>query len=125
MFGGGKTRKYNKKHHKKHHKKVPEVDVLVKSAYGLPDRFEKLAMGRKLTRQVNTPVKAFFNYPRKLVNMSYGGKKLKGVNSKTRKGHKDFITHKGSKHFNRHGHYQKKSVSYKRGRPARPYARYY
>ena len=44
-----------------------------------------------------------------------GGKKShkkghKGARSKTRRGRLDFITHKGSKVFNRRSHYQKKTA---------------
>tara|TARA_A100001015_G_C15009336_1_gene722260 strand:+ start:211 stop:423 length:213 start_codon:yes stop_codon:yes gene_type:complete len=48
-----------------------------------------------------------------------GGKKYrKGSASKTRKGRKNFITHKGSKKYNRKGHRQSKN---KRGTKKRPY----
>ena len=37
--------------------------------------------------------------------------------SKTRKGHLDFVTHKGSKRYNRRGHRQKSSQSKHRYKP--------
>ena len=42
----------------------------------------------------------------------------KGSRSKTRKGRKDFITHKGSKYYNRRGHRQTRNS---KGRKKRPY----
>ncbi len=48
-----------------------------------------------------------------------GGKKYrKGSASKTRRGKKNFVTHKGSKKYNRKGHRQSKN---KRGTKKRPY----
>lgn len=44
----------------------------------------------------------------------------KGSRSKTRRGRKDFITHKGSKKYNRRGHRQSRNS---RGRKGRPYSR--
>ena len=44
----------------------------------------------------------------------------KGSMSKTRRGRKDFITHKGSKKYNRRGHRQSRNS---RGRKGKPYSR--
>tara|TARA_Y100001970_G_C14243165_1_gene866192 strand:+ start:3757 stop:4194 length:438 start_codon:yes stop_codon:yes gene_type:complete len=44
----------------------------------------------------------------------------KGSRSKTRRGRKDFITHKGSKKYNRRGHRQSRNS---RGRKGKPYSR--
>lgn len=41
----------------------------------------------------------------------------KGSASKTRKGRKDFVTHKGDKKYNRRGHRQSKNAKGKRGKP--------
>ena len=43
----------------------------------------------------------------------------KGSRSKTRKGRKDFITHKGSKYYNRRGHRQTRNSKGRKGRPYR------
>jgi|AntAceMinimDraft_18_1070375.scaffolds.fasta_scaffold159878_2 hypothetical protein len=43
----------------------------------------------------------------------------KGMSSKTRKGRKDFVTHKGDKFFNRKGHRQSKSQEKKKSFMAR------
>ena len=45
-----------------------------------------------------------------------GGYK-KGSRSKTRKGRKDFVTHKGSKYYNRKGHRQTRNAKGKKGKP--------
>ncbi len=45
-----------------------------------------------------------------------GGYK-KGSRSKTRKGRKDFVTHKGSKYYNRRGHRQTRNAKGKKGKP--------
>jgi hypothetical protein len=47
---------------------------------------------------------------------SVGGYK-KGSRSKTRKGRKDFVTHKGSKYYNRRGHRQTRNAKGKKGKP--------
>ena len=44
----------------------------------------------------------------------------KGSKSKTRRGRKDFVTHKGSKSYNRRGHRQSRNA---KGRKGRPYSR--
>ena len=44
----------------------------------------------------------------------------KGSRSKTRRGRKDFVTHKGSKKYNRRGHRQSRNS---RGRKGKPYSR--
>jgi hypothetical protein len=51
-----------------------------------------------------------------------GGKRRykKGSRSKTRHGRKDFITHKGSKKYNRKGHRQSRNS---KGRKGKPYTR--
>ena len=41
----------------------------------------------------------------------------KGMKSKTRKGRKDFVTHKGNKFYNRKGKRQTKSRKGKKGKP--------
>ena len=41
----------------------------------------------------------------------------KGSRSKTRKGRKDFVTHKGSKYYNRRGHRQTRNAKGKKGKP--------
>jgi len=46
-----------------------------------------------------------------------GGNPKKGKKSKTRKGRKDFITHKGDKFYNRKGKRQTKSRKGKKGKP--------
>jgi|AntAceMinimDraft_10_1070366.scaffolds.fasta_scaffold41842_4 hypothetical protein len=51
-----------------------------------------------------------------------GGNPKKGMSSKTRKGKRDFVTHKGDKYYNRKGKRQSKSKS---GRKGRPYSRKY
>ena len=43
----------------------------------------------------------------------------KGSRSKTRKGRKDFITHKGSKYYNRRSHRQTRNSKGRKGRPYR------
>tara|TARA_B110000285_G_scaffold58223_1_gene66605 strand:+ start:10125 stop:10472 length:348 start_codon:yes stop_codon:yes gene_type:complete len=49
-----------------------------------------------------------------------GGNPKKGMKSRTRKGRKDFVTHKGDKYYNRKGKRQSRSRS---GRKGRPYSR--
>lgn len=49
-----------------------------------------------------------------------GGYPKKGMASRTRRGRKDFITHKGDKMYNRKGHRQRTN---KKGRKGRPYSR--
>jgi len=51
-----------------------------------------------------------------------GGNPKKGMSSKTRKGKRDFVTHKSDKYYNRKGKRQSKSKS---GRKGRPYSRKY
>jgi hypothetical protein len=46
-----------------------------------------------------------------------GGNPKKGMKSKTRKGRKDFVTHKGNKFYNRKGKRQTKSRKGKKGKP--------
>ena len=46
-----------------------------------------------------------------------GGNPKKGKKSKTRKGRKDFVTHKGDKFYNRKGKRQTKSRKGKKGKP--------
>ena len=41
----------------------------------------------------------------------------KGCASRTRKGRKNFITHKGSKYYNRRGHRQTRNAKGVKGRP--------
>jgi len=49
-----------------------------------------------------------------------GGNPKKRMKSRTRKGRKDFVTHKGDKYYNRKGKRQSRSRS---GRKGRPYSR--
>ena len=49
-----------------------------------------------------------------------GGSPKKGKRSKTRKGRKDFVTHKGNKYYNRKGKRQTKN---RKGRKGKPYSR--
>jgi hypothetical protein len=49
-----------------------------------------------------------------------GGNPRKRMKSRTRKGRKDFVTHKGDKYYNRKGKRQSRSRS---GRKGRPYSR--
>jgi hypothetical protein len=49
-----------------------------------------------------------------------GGNPKKGKKSKTRKGRKDFVTHKGNKYYNRKGKRQTKN---RKGRKGKPYSR--
>lgn len=49
-----------------------------------------------------------------------GGNPKKRMKSRTRKGRKDFVTHKGDKYYNRNGKRQSRSRS---GRKGRPYSR--
>jgi hypothetical protein len=49
-----------------------------------------------------------------------GGNPKKGMKSRTRKGRKDFVTHKGDKYYHRKGKRQSRSRS---GRKGRPYSR--
>jgi hypothetical protein len=49
-----------------------------------------------------------------------GGYPKKGKRSKTRKGRKDFVTHKGNKYYNRKSKRQTKS---RKGRRGKPYSR--
>jgi hypothetical protein len=49
-----------------------------------------------------------------------GGNSKKRMKSRTRKGSKDFVTHKGDKYYNRKGKRQSRSRS---GRKGRPYSR--
>lgn len=46
-----------------------------------------------------------------------GGNPKKGMKSKTRKGKKDFVTHKGNKYYNRKGKRQTKNIKGKKGKP--------
>lgn len=48
-----------------------------------------------------------------------GGNPKKGMASKSRKGRKDFVTHKGDKYYNRKGHRQSKNAKGKRKSPYR------
>lgn len=41
----------------------------------------------------------------------------KGCASKTRKGRLDYVTHKGSKYYNRRGHRQTRNAKGQKGRP--------
>lgn len=49
-----------------------------------------------------------------------GGNPKKGMASKTRKGRKDYITHKGDKYYNRSGKRQTKN---RKGRKGKPYSK--
>ena len=57
---------------------------------------------------------------RRRVKSMKGGNPRKGMKSRTRKGRKDFVTHKGDKYYNRKGKRQSRSRS---GRKGRPYSR--
>ena len=46
-----------------------------------------------------------------------GGNPKKGMASKSRKGRKDFVTHKGDKYYNRKGHRQSRNAKGKRKSP--------
>jgi len=48
-----------------------------------------------------------------------GGNPKKGMASKSRKGRKDFVTHKGDKYYNRKGHRQSRNAKGKRKSPYR------
>jgi len=48
-----------------------------------------------------------------------GGNPKKGMASKSRKGRKDFVTHKGNKYYNRKGHRQSRNAKGKRKSPYR------
>ena len=48
-----------------------------------------------------------------------GGNPKKGMASKSRKGRKDFVTHKGNKYYNRKGHRQTRNAKGKRKSPYR------
>lgn len=48
-----------------------------------------------------------------------GGNPKKGMASKSRKGKKDFVTHKGDKYYNRKGHRQSRNAKGKRKSPYR------
>ena len=48
-----------------------------------------------------------------------GSNPKKGMASKTRKGRKDFVTHKGDKYYNRKGHRQSRNAKGKRKSPYR------
>ena len=54
---------------------------------------------------------------RKNTRRKKGGNPKKGMKSKTRKGRKDFVTHKGDKYYNRNNKRQTRNRSGKKGKP--------
>jgi len=71
---------------------------------------------------VPTPSSTMGGRRRRHAKSMKGGNPKKGMSSKTRKGKRDFVTHKGDKYYNRKGKRQSKSKS---GRKGRPYSRKY
>jgi hypothetical protein len=67
-----------------------------------------------------TPSATMGGRRRRYAKSMKGGNPKKGMASKTRKGKKDFVTHKGDKYYNRAGKRQTKSRT---GRKGRPYSR--
>jgi len=74
----------------------------------------------KSSEPTPTPSATMGGRRRRHVKSMKGGNPKKGMASKTRKGKKDFVTHKGDKYYNRKGKRQTKSKS---GRKGRPYSR--
>ena len=74
-----------------------------------------------VTRKATTPSRMEEGFGPKVFPPKKGGKRrrskkfYKGKASKTRKGRKDFVTHKGDKYFNRKGHRQTKRQGKSKG----------
>tara|TARA_Y100001970_G_C14243165_1_gene866191 strand:+ start:3288 stop:3704 length:417 start_codon:yes stop_codon:yes gene_type:complete len=94
----------------------------VKDAAGkVTSWFSGLFSGNKASTQPGQVTNAS-TQNQQLTTTTGGRKKTKryrkGSRSKTRRGRKDFVTHKGSKKYNRRGHRQSRNS---RGRKGKPY----
>lgn len=77
-------------------------------------------MFKKKTPNPTTPGQAGGRSRRRRRSRSRkGGNPKKGMASKSRKGRKDFVTHKGDKYYNRKGHRQSRNAKGKRKSPYR------
>ena len=97
----------------------------VKDAAGkVTSWFSGLFSGNKGSTQPGQQVTTSSPQNQQLTTTTGGRKKTKryrkGSRSKTRRGRKDFVTHKGSKKYNRRGHRQSRNS---RGRKGKPYSR--
>jgi hypothetical protein len=96
-------------------------DTLGKHASNLGESFTGL-FSKKKTPTATTPGQAGGRSRRRRRSRSRsrkGGNPKKGMASKSRKGRKDFVTHKGDKYYNRKGHRQSRNAKGKRKSPYR------
>jgi hypothetical protein len=92
-------------------------DTLGKHASSLGESFTGL-FSKKKTPTATTPGQAGGRSRRRRRSRSRkGGNPKKGMASKSRKGRKDFVTHKGDKYYNRKGHRQSRNAKGKRKSP--------
>ena len=98
-------------------------DSLGKHASNLGQSFTELFSKKKTTTPTTTvPGQAGGRSRRRRRSRSRsrkGGNPKKGMASKSRKGKKDFVTHKGDKYYNRKGHRQSRNAKGKRKSPYR------
>lgn len=93
------------------------LDSGMKSASGF---FSGLMKGKDKKAPATTPGQAGGRSRRRRRSRARsrkGGNPKKGMASKSRKGKKDFVTHKGNKYYNRKGHRQSRSAKGKRKSP--------
>jgi hypothetical protein len=95
-------------------------DSLGKHASNLGQSFTGLFTKKKTTTPTTTTAPGLTGgRSRRRRRSRKGGNPKKGMASKSRKGRKDFVTHKGDKYYNIKGHRQSRNAKGKRKSPYR------